>query len=114
MSCFHNQSTSSQKLQAHPPRRPEEADEVGRVIQFQMSERERLFDKLMTYPKVDEAHSNAPYGALITSTIVHILVTAGQSYSCTTFWDCPYEPSFALHATVQSLCFGLSSVASYS
>ena len=48
------------KFQAHPPRRPEEADEVGSVIQFQMSSRERLFEKLMTHPKVDEAHSNAP------------------------------------------------------
>ena len=48
------------KLQAHPPQRPEETDEVGRVIQFQMSSPERLFEKLMTHPKVDEAHSNAP------------------------------------------------------
>ena len=59
-SCFQNQSTSSQKFQAHPPRRPEEADDVGRIIQFQMSLHERLFEKLMTHPKVDEAHSNAP------------------------------------------------------
>ena len=57
---FQNQSTSSQKFQAHPRRRPEEADELGRVIQFQMSSRERLFEKLMTHPQLDEAHSNAP------------------------------------------------------
>ena len=63
------------KFQADPRRRPEEADEVERVIQFQMSERERLFEKLMTRPKVDEAPPNAPLHdgtglAMVCNTIV--------------------------------------------
>ena len=68
-SFFHNQSTCSQKFQADPPRRPEEADEVGRVIKLQMGSRERLFEKLMTHPKVDEAYSNALYNSLGNSLI---------------------------------------------
>ena len=42
-----------------------------------MSSRERLFEKLMTHPKVDKAHSNAPK---VTATALHCKTRLDRSF----------------------------------